>query len=114
MWIPQTYADYELKAKSKIRNYFKDIFYEVKKVEGDARFRVTQTRAGNDRIPLIKIYDGPTLIFQCPNQGVAPRNLYLELTGAKYSISDWLLKRGMGEYNNYNYESAKSLPSSVQ
>ena len=50
----------------------------------------------------------------CPNEGVAPRNLYLELSGANFSISEWQIKRANKEYDNFDYSSAVSNTSSIK
>ena len=108
------YPPYKLAARSVGRKYFKEIHYEVKAVEGDARYRVTSTRGGGGRTSHIRIYDNKNIIFMCPNEGVAPRNLYLELSGANFSISEWQIKRANKEYDNFDYSSAVSNTSSIK
>ncbi len=53
-----TYADYVLPLHNgKNRDYFKAMYYEVKKVGGLNSYKIIHTRPAEDRISVIKIID---------------------------------------------------------
>ena len=102
------YDDYTLnlsqQQKQLQHKYFAQMKFEVSK-NNDLRSKYGVSRSKNH----IRITEGKTLLFMCSSEGVAPRNLLLELCGSAYDIPTWLENRRNNVFDDgYGYSLAAS------
>ena len=81
-------------------------FNRVNSVNYNSKFRIIKSRR------VIHIYEGDRKLFNCPNNLVSQRNLYLELHSFNYDVPTWISNRHI--LSDFDYRGTITPPDATR